>query len=171
MDWPVSFADHFRHEWMTVPPQPHHRSSHVLVGDSDVGIGGPGEDVTSEPSCDDVGRHPLNLRNRRVPKDVRSDWRLDLPVKGKGRLLSCALTETQVIDRSKTETRRLGWWEDKHGNRLVMPYDRLQLVRKAMGRKPGEPLVVLAHVEVTEVVRECLHFISKDEVAAEGFPD
>lgn len=89
---------------------------------------------------------------------------------GQGRLLSCALTETQVIDRTKTETRRLGWWEDKHGNRLVMPYDRLQLVRKAMGRKPGEPLVVLAHVEVTEVAREQLDAITTAAVAAEGFP-
>lgn len=90
---------------------------------------------------------------------------------GQGRLLSCALTEPQVIDRTKTETRRLGWWLDKNGRHLVKPGDQLQLVRKAMGRKPGEPIVVLARVEVTEVVRECLHFISKDEVAAEGFPD
>lgn len=92
-------------------------------------------------------------------------------MKGRGRLLSCALTEPQVVDRSKTETRRLGWWEDKHGYRLVMPYDRLQLVRKAMGRKPGEPVVVLAQVEVTEVVRERLDAITPEGVAAEGFPD
>ena len=92
-------------------------------------------------------------------------------MRGQGRLLSCALTEPQVVDRSKTETRRLGWWEDKHGNRLVMPYDRLQLVRKAMGRKPGEPVVVLARVEVTDVVRERLDAITPEGVAAEGFPD
>lgn len=89
---------------------------------------------------------------------------------GQGRLLSCALTEPQVIDRTKTETRRLGWWLDKNGRHLVKPGDQLQLVRKAMGRKPGEPIVVLARVEVTDVVREWLHFISQEEVAAEGFP-
>lgn len=92
-------------------------------------------------------------------------------MKGPGRMLSCALTEGQVLDRSKTETRRLGWWVDKNGRRLVKVGDRLQLVRKAMGRKPGEPVVVLARVEVTDVVRERLDAITPEGVAAEGFPD
>lgn len=87
------------------------------------------------------------------------------------RLLSVALTEPQVRDRSKTETRRLGWWEDKHGRRLLHPGDRLTLCRKVMGRKPGEPLVRLAEVEVTAVYRERLDAITPEGVAAEGFPE
>lgn len=88
-----------------------------------------------------------------------------------GRLLSVALTEAQVRARTKTETRRLGWWTDKHERRLVVEGDRLQLVRKAMGRKPGEPVVVIARVEVTGVCRERLDSITPEAVAAEGFPE
>lgn len=93
------------------------------------------------------------------------------PQRGPGRLLSCAHTIEQVRRRKKTQTRRIGWWKDKRGNHLVRPGDRLQLVRKAMGRKPGEPVDVLAVVEVTEVRREPLNFITREEVAAEGFPE
>jgi hypothetical protein len=40
-----------------------------------------------------------------------------------------------------------------------------------MGRKPDEPLVRLADVEVTSVMRIPLDWISPDDVAREGFPD
>lgn len=88
------------------------------------------------------------------------------------RMMSCAETEQAVVDRVKTETRRLGWWEDKNGRRLLHPGDRLTLVRKAMGRKRRdgtvEPLVRLAEVEVTSVHREPLLTITNEGVAAEG---
>lgn len=90
------------------------------------------------------------------------------------RLLSVALTEPQVVARDKTVTRRLGWWEDKNGRRLLVPGARLTLVRQAMGRrrKDGtvEPLVRLAEVEVTDVRREQLAAILPSDVAREGFP-
>lgn len=104
------------------------------------------------------------------------------------RLLSVSMTEQPVIARTKTVTRRRGWWLDKHGRRLVVPGDTLTLVRKAMGRKPGEPLVRLAEVEVLDVRREPLWYLDidcrpacpggdvdcctygRDEVALEGFP-
>lgn len=88
------------------------------------------------------------------------------------RHLSCAETEQAVLDRVKTETRRLGWWEDKNGRRLLQPGDRLTLVRKSMGRKHRdgtlEPLVKLAEVEVTSVHREPLSAITEADVDAEG---
>ena len=86
------------------------------------------------------------------------------------RLLSVALTEPAVLDRTKTQTRRAGWWVDKRGRRLVLPGDRLTLCRKVMGRKPGEPLVRLVDVEVVDVRRELLQDITTADVAAEGFP-
>jgi hypothetical protein len=78
------------------------------------------------------------------------------------------LTEDAVRDRRKTVTRRLGWWEDRHGRRLILPAQRLTLVRKAMGRKPGEELVRLAEVEVVDVRRERLWDITDDDVVREG---
>lgn len=99
------------------------------------------------------------------------------------RLMSVAFTEQSVVERRKTVTRRKGWWEDKNGRRLLKPGDRLTLCRKVMGRKPGEPLVRLAEVEVVSVRREPLfavagpYVINEDgsvtfpEMVAEGFPD
>jgi hypothetical protein len=84
------------------------------------------------------------------------------------KLMSVALTEEQVVARTKTVTRRLGW-------RTLTPHTRLQLVRKAMGRKRAdgtvEPLVRLAVVDVVSVRRERLDAITPADVAAEGFPD
>jgi hypothetical protein len=86
------------------------------------------------------------------------------------RLMSVAFTEQAVRDRTKTVTRRKGW-------RFLRPGDRLTLCRKVMGRKPGEPLVRIAEVEVVSVRREPLCAIAGDptdsgaaELAREGFP-
>lgn len=79
------------------------------------------------------------------------------------RLMSVAFTEQAVRDRIKTVTRRKGW-------QVLKPGDRLTLCRKVMGRKPGEPLVRIAEVEVVDVRRERLAEITADEVALEGFP-
>lgn len=82
------------------------------------------------------------------------------------RLMSVSLTEQAVVDRRKTVTRRLGW-------KFLKPGDTLTLCRKVMGRKPGEPLVRLAEVEVVDVKREPLSHIGyrPNDPAAEGFPD
>lgn len=80
------------------------------------------------------------------------------------RLMSVALSEQAVRDRSKTVTRRLGWL-------FLKPGDRLTLCRKVQGRKVGEPLVRLAEVEVVDVRREPLCVIDDADVAREGFPD
>lgn len=100
------------------------------------------------------------------------------------RLMSVAFTEDAVRNRTKTVTRRKGWWKDKNGRRIVRAGDRIILCRKIMGRKPGEPLVRIAEVEVVDVRREVLASIGKCgcwdkhaqqtyaevEVASEGFP-
>jgi hypothetical protein len=59
-------------------------------------------------------------------------------------------------------TRRKGW-------RFLKPGDRLTLCRKVMGRKAGEPLVLLAEVEVVDVRRERLSAITMGDVVREGF--
>lgn len=79
------------------------------------------------------------------------------------RLMSVAFTEQAVRDRTKTVTRRKGWLH-------LLPGQRLTLCRKVMGRKPGEPLVRIADVQVVAVRREPLSAITADEVAREGFP-
>lgn len=99
------------------------------------------------------------------------------------RRMSVAMTTQQVLDRTKTVTRRKGWWLDKHGRPLVKPGDRLTLVDRVMGFKKGERATVLAEVEVVSVRRERLSDLgwaasfttdygwAKGEVALEGFPD
>lgn len=78
------------------------------------------------------------------------------------RLMSVALTEQAVRDRTKTVTRRLGW-------RFAKPGDHLTLCRKVMGRKPGEPLVRIADVEIVSVRRERLHNITDEDALREGY--
>ena len=80
------------------------------------------------------------------------------------RLMSFALTREQILDRSKTVTRRLGW-------EFLKPGDRLTACAKVMGRKKGEPLDRLAELRVVSVWRERLDLIDAPEVAMEGFPD
>jgi hypothetical protein len=82
------------------------------------------------------------------------------------RLMSVSLTEPQVRARSKTVTRRMGWLKPP-----LKPGQRLILVRKGMGLKPGEKVVRIADVEVVSVRRERLDSITQAEVIAEGFPD
>jgi hypothetical protein len=84
------------------------------------------------------------------------------------RLMSVAFTEQAVVERRKTVTRRKGWWLDKRGRRLLVAGDRLMLCRKVMGRKPGEPLVRIAEVEVVSVRREPLYMLGGDELVREG---
>jgi len=97
--------------------------------------------------------------------------------------MSVAYTEQAVRDRTKTVTRRKGWWVDKNGRHLVKSGDRLTLVRKAMGLKAGEKVVRVAEVEVVSVRREPLCSVAGPytiddhcrvvwhELIAEGFPD
>lgn len=87
------------------------------------------------------------------------------------RNISASMTKAQVLDRSKFETRRFGWWDHMKGEARVNTEDRLRVVEKCMGLKKGEKHKELAIVEVVESWREPLDRISKAEVEREGFPD
>jgi hypothetical protein len=87
------------------------------------------------------------------------------------RNMSFALTTTQVMEGTKTVTRRLGWEFLKVGE-LLRP------VRKCMGLRPGERLDVLRDPILTVGTRrEPLRRMTDDieyghrEVALEGFAD
>ena len=80
------------------------------------------------------------------------------------RNMSFALTEAQLLDGSKTVTRRLGW-------KTLKPGDRFQAVRKAMGLKKGERVEPLAVCEVLSICRERLDAIDQQDCRLEGFPD
>ncbi|EUA38272.1 ASCH domain-containing protein [Mycobacterium avium] len=77
--------------------------------------------------------------------------------------MSVSLTEAQVVARTKTVTRRMGWRNQTAGERLT-------LCRKVMRRRRGEPLVRIVDVEVVSVRREPLAAITDDDCVLEGFP-
>jgi hypothetical protein len=77
--------------------------------------------------------------------------------------MSVAETTDQVLDRSKIETRRLGW-------KFVKPGDVLTLVDR--NPRTGKPWQRLADVEVLRVtLYSTLCFIDQASVIDEGFPD
>lgn len=78
------------------------------------------------------------------------------------RLMSVALTEDAVRERRKTVTRRAGWV-------FLQPGDVIDLCRKVMGRKRGQPLVRVARVRILSVRREPLSAVTGEDVWREGF--
>ena len=85
------------------------------------------------------------------------------------RNMSFALTTRQILDGSKTVTRRLGWL-------MLKPGDQIRPVRKCMGLRPGEKLDVLRDpLTVVSVRREPLRMLTDDtdygfrECELEGF--
>ena len=86
------------------------------------------------------------------------------------RHISFQLTTRQVRERSKFVTRRLRWFH-------AVPGMLLQGVEKSMGRRHGEPLVLLPVIRVADVRREPLSLLFHDpkygriETALEGFPE
>lgn len=87
------------------------------------------------------------------------------------RNMSFALTTGQIIERSKTVTRRLGWT-------FLKPGDLICAVRKSQGLKKGEKVERLATLRILDVQREPLRMIidiglgeGTNECAREGFPN
>ncbi|BFM16246.1 hypothetical protein R50073_24290 [Maricurvus nonylphenolicus] len=78
--------------------------------------------------------------------------------------MSFAMTIPQIKARTKTVTRRFGWWQLKEG-------DVICAVEKAMGLKKGEKVVRLGMLGVKSVRREKLNAITREDCIAEGFPD
>lgn len=85
------------------------------------------------------------------------------------RNISFSLTTPQFRKRIKRVTRRMGWINLKVG-------DVLMGVEKGMGLKPGEQIVRLGPIRVTDVRREPLRMMVDDldygraETTAEGYP-
>lgn len=80
------------------------------------------------------------------------------------RNMSFALTTRQILDHTKTVTRRTGW-------ATLQPGDHIWAVKQAMGLKKGAKVERLALLEVIDVRDEPLDAITPTDVAAEGFPD
>ena len=78
--------------------------------------------------------------------------------------MSFSHTTEQIINRTKTVTRRLGW-------RKLRPGCRVWAVKKAMGLRPGEKVERLALLEVVGNRREALLDVTDEDVAREGFPE
>jgi hypothetical protein len=80
------------------------------------------------------------------------------------RNMSFALTTEQIKNRTKTVTRRFGWW-------FLKQHDPLNAVEKAMGLKKGEQLIHLAKIRIVSARGEPLSAITQDDCIKEGFPD
>lgn len=80
------------------------------------------------------------------------------------RNMSFMLTTQQIKDRTKTVTRRIGWW-------FLKPGDVIWACEKCMGLKKGEKIKRLELIRVLSTTQECLISITKEDIIKEGFPD
>lgn len=80
------------------------------------------------------------------------------------RNMSFSLTKKQILNQSKTVTRRLGWMFLREGD-LVQP------VEKCMGLKKGEKVKRLGcPIRVIEVHRTLVKYVNNNDLIKEGFP-
>lgn len=79
------------------------------------------------------------------------------------RHMSFFLTTPQILARSKTVTRRIGW-------AFLKPGDLIQAVEKGQGLRKGEKVRKLAVLRVVSVRTEALIQMADDDLAREGFP-
>lgn len=80
------------------------------------------------------------------------------------RNMSFMLTKEQIINKTKTVTRRVGWAFLKVG-------DILNACEKCQGLKKGDKINKLCQIKVTSTGLEPLNKISYTEVIREGFED
>lgn len=75
------------------------------------------------------------------------------------------MTTQQISDKSKTVTRRFGWW-------FLKPGDVVQPVEKAMGLKKGEQVKKIGGlIRILSTRKEPLFTVTQDDCVKEGFPD
>ena len=85
------------------------------------------------------------------------------------RRMAFSHTSSQILDRSKTVTRRTGW-------RYLKPGDLIEAVEKSRGLKKGERVRTLGVLRVVNVRVEPLSRLvtdaryAEDELPREGFP-
>jgi len=78
--------------------------------------------------------------------------------------MSFALTTAQILNQTKTVTRRNGWKQLKVG-------DLIQPIEKGMGLKKGEKQVLLGcPIKIIAIGQERLYQITPAEIDKEGFP-
>lgn len=78
--------------------------------------------------------------------------------------MSFSLTADQILNRTKTVTRRLGW-------KNLQPGTLIRACRKCMGLKRGEKIEVLTVLKVKKVSEEYLPWIDQNDTDREGFPN
>jgi hypothetical protein len=77
------------------------------------------------------------------------------------RNMSFSMTTGQFKARTKTVTRRFGWW-------FLAPGDVVCGVKKSMGLQKGEKIQRLGRIRILSVRREPLNAITDAELALEG---
>jgi len=81
------------------------------------------------------------------------------------RNMSFAMTVDQVLDQTKTVTRRNGWLSIQVG-------DELQPVEKGLGLKKGEKVKTIGGlIRINRVSREPIDRITHGDCVREGFPE
>lgn len=78
--------------------------------------------------------------------------------------MSFPLTTKQILNRTKTVTRLLGWWE-------LRPGDIVWCVNKTARLKKNETREHLATIRILSARAERLNSITQEDVIKEGFPD
>jgi len=80
------------------------------------------------------------------------------------RNMSFMLTKEQVRDKTKTVTRRNGWWFLNAG-------DIVNACEKCQGLKKGEKIVKTCQIRILSTRTERLCRITQDECVKEGLPE
>ena len=80
------------------------------------------------------------------------------------RNMSFMLTTQQMRNKTKTKTRRLGWWNLKDG-------EIINAVEQAQGLKKGQKMRHIGPIQEVEHHPEPLNAITQEDVIAEGFPE
>lgn len=80
------------------------------------------------------------------------------------RNMSFKLTTRQMRARTKTVTRRMGWWN-------VKPGEVIQACVQCQGLRKGQTIEVITRIRVLGARAEPLAAISLEECVREGFPE
>ncbi len=80
------------------------------------------------------------------------------------RNMSFSMTTEQFRARTKTVTRRFGWW-------FLKPGDVVCGVAQSRGLKKGEKIKPLGKIRIVSTRREPLNAITAAELVLEGLPD
>jgi hypothetical protein len=76
--------------------------------------------------------------------------------------MSFSLTTEQVRNRTKTVTRRFGWW-------ILRPGDRVMAIEKGQGLKKGEKVKYICEIEIVSARREQIKDMPAGDCMLEGF--